>query len=167
MKLRKKQYADAINSLEGVEPNEKGQLTGNLSDSCIIPAYLRSETALGAGNASQALAEFQKFSTSTGIVGSCWSVPLAKLGTARASDVRINKPGERSLRKIPRSVEGRGCGDPHAQAGKGRSRQVPLKRNSPGSSLTRRAVQHRDRGTSRAYATGGVALSSATSSGPA
>jgi eukaryotic-like serine/threonine-protein kinase len=84
MKLRKKQYADAINSLEGVEPYEKGQLTGNLSDSCIIPAYLRGEAELGAGNASRALAEFQKFSTNVGIVGSCWSAPLAKLGTARA-----------------------------------------------------------------------------------
>jgi hypothetical protein len=84
MKLRKKQYADAINSLEGVEPYEKGRLTGNLSDSCIIPAYLRGEAERGAGNASLALAEFQKFSTNAGIVGSCWSAPLAKLGTARA-----------------------------------------------------------------------------------
>jgi len=84
MKLRKKQYADAINSLEGVTPYEKGQLTGNLSDSCMIPAFLRGEAELGAGNARQALAEFQKFSTDAGIVGSCWSAPLAKLGTARA-----------------------------------------------------------------------------------
>jgi len=84
MKLRKKQYADAINSLEGVTPYEKGQLTGNLSDSCMIPAFLRGEAQLGAGNAGQALAEFQKFSTDAGIVGSCWSSPLAKLGTARA-----------------------------------------------------------------------------------
>jgi eukaryotic-like serine/threonine-protein kinase len=84
MKLRKNQYADAINSLEGVTPYEKGQLTGNLSDSCMIPAYLRGEAELGAGNARQALAEFQKFSTDAGIVGSCWSAPLAKLGTARA-----------------------------------------------------------------------------------
>ena len=84
MKLRKKQYADAISSLEGVTPYEKGQLTGNLSDSCMIPAYLRGEAELGAGNARQALAEFQKFSTDAGIVGSCWSGPLARLGTARA-----------------------------------------------------------------------------------
>jgi eukaryotic-like serine/threonine-protein kinase len=84
MKLRKKQYADAINSLEGVTPYEKGQLTGNLSDSCMIPAFLRGEAQLGAGNARQALAEFQKFSTDAGIVGSCWSAPLAILGTARA-----------------------------------------------------------------------------------
>lgn len=84
MKLRKKQYADAISSLEGVTPYEKGQLTGNLSDSCMIPAFLRGEAELGAGNARQALGEFQKFSTNAGIVGSCWSAPLAKLGTARA-----------------------------------------------------------------------------------
>jgi len=84
IKLRKKQYADAIRSLEGVTPYEKGQLTGNLSDSCMIPAFLRGEAELGAGNARQAAAEFQKFSTDAGIVGSCWSAPLAKLGTARA-----------------------------------------------------------------------------------
>ena len=84
IKLRKKQYADALNSLEGVTPYEKGQLTGNLSDSCMTPAFLRGEAQLGAGNASQARAEFQKFSSDAGIVGSCWSAPLAKLGTARA-----------------------------------------------------------------------------------
>lgn len=50
----------------------------------MIPAFLRGEAELGAGNARQALAEFQKFSTDAGIVGSCWSAPLAKLGTARA-----------------------------------------------------------------------------------
>ena len=32
----------------------------------------------------QALAESQKFPADTGIAGSCWSAPLAKLGTARA-----------------------------------------------------------------------------------
>ena len=36
------------------------------------------------GNAREAVAEFQKSSTDAGIVGSCWSSPLAKLGTARA-----------------------------------------------------------------------------------
>jgi len=84
MKLRKKQYGDAINSLERALPYEKGQLTGNLSDSCMIPAFLRGEVQLGAGNGRQALAEFRKFSTDAGIVGSCWSAPLAKLGVARA-----------------------------------------------------------------------------------
>jgi tetratricopeptide (TPR) repeat protein len=84
IKIRKKQYGDALNSLEGVTPYEKGQLTGNLSDSCMIPAFLRGEAQLGAGSARQARAEFQKFSADAGIVGSCWSAPLAKLGAARA-----------------------------------------------------------------------------------
>jgi len=87
IKLRKKQYMDALNSLEGVTPYEKGQLTGNLSDSCMIPAFLRGEAQLGAGNVRQARAEFQKFSTDAGIVGSCWSAPLAKLGAARAEGI--------------------------------------------------------------------------------
>jgi predicted Zn-dependent protease len=87
IKLRKKQYADALNSLEGVTPYEKGQLTGNLSDSCMIPAFLRGEAHLGAGNVRQARADFQKFSTDAGIVGSCWSAPLAKLGAARAEAI--------------------------------------------------------------------------------
>ena len=42
---------------------------------------------MGAGNARQALAEFQKFSTNAGIVGSCWSAPLTKLGMARAESL--------------------------------------------------------------------------------
>jgi hypothetical protein len=91
MKLRKERYADAIHSLDGVTPYEKGQLTGNLSDSCMIPAFLRGEAQLGAGNARQALAEFQKFSTEAGIVGSCWSAPLAKLETARAASLAGEK----------------------------------------------------------------------------
>ncbi len=84
MNLRKKRYAEVVSGLEGVTPYEKGQLTGNLSDSCMIPAYLRGEAELGAGKGPAALVEFQKFSANAGVVGSCWSAPLAKLGTARA-----------------------------------------------------------------------------------
>ena len=42
-----------------------------------------SDTSLLA-NGAAALAEFQKFSANAGVVGSCWSAPLAKLGEARA-----------------------------------------------------------------------------------
>jgi eukaryotic-like serine/threonine-protein kinase len=84
MELRKKRYAESIRELEGVTPYEKGELTGNLSDSCMIPAFLRGEAELGAGNGAQAVIEFQKFAADAGIVGSCWSAPLAKLGEARA-----------------------------------------------------------------------------------
>jgi tetratricopeptide (TPR) repeat protein len=84
MDLRKKRYADVIRGLEGVTPYEKGQLTGNLSDSCMIPAFLRGEAHLGAGNGAAALMEFRKFDANAGVVGACWSAPLAKLGAARA-----------------------------------------------------------------------------------
>jgi len=84
MNLRKKRYAEVVSGLEGVTPYEKGQLTGNLSDSCMIPAYLRGEAQLDAGRSAAALVEFQKFSANAGVVGSCWSAPLGKLGIARA-----------------------------------------------------------------------------------
>jgi tetratricopeptide (TPR) repeat protein len=84
MALHKKQNAEAIEQLEVVAPYEKGQLTGNLSDSCMIPVYLRAEAELNIQKAGAALAEFQKIETSPGIIGSCWSGPLARLGEARA-----------------------------------------------------------------------------------
>jgi hypothetical protein len=53
----------------------------------MIPAYSRGAARLGVGNARQALAEFRKFSADAGIVGSCWSAPLVKLGVARAEEM--------------------------------------------------------------------------------
>jgi hypothetical protein len=70
--------------LEVVKPYERGQLIGNLSYSCLVPAYLRGEAYLGAGQGPQALAEFQKLIDSRGVVGNCWSGALALLGQARA-----------------------------------------------------------------------------------
>jgi len=85
--LHKKQNAQAIALLEGVIPYEKGQLTGNLSDSCMIPAYLRGEAYLKTPSGSEALREYQKIESSPGIIGNCWSGPLAKLGIARAQAI--------------------------------------------------------------------------------
>jgi len=82
--LHKKQNAQAITLLESVIPYEKGQLTGNLSDSCMIPAYLRGEAYLHTPSGSEALREYQKIDDSPGIIGNCWSGPLAKLGIARS-----------------------------------------------------------------------------------
>jgi hypothetical protein len=50
----------------------------------MIPVYLRGEAYLAAGQAAQALAEFQKFEDSRGVVVNCWVGPLARLGQARA-----------------------------------------------------------------------------------
>lgn len=83
--IHNKQNVEAIRFLEIVAPYEKGQLTGNLSDSCMIPAYLRGEAFLGLQKGREALAEFHKIQSFPGITGSCWSGPLSKLGAARAA----------------------------------------------------------------------------------
>jgi tetratricopeptide (TPR) repeat protein len=82
--IQKQQPAEAIRQLEVVLPFEKGQLTGNLSDSCMIPVYLRGEAELSAKKPQQAAAEFQKIEVNSGVVGNCWSAPLSKLEKARA-----------------------------------------------------------------------------------
>lgn len=74
----------ALASLETAKPFERGQLIGNLSYSCMVPAYLRGEAYLAEKQGPQALGEFQKLADSRGIVGNCWSGALALLGQARA-----------------------------------------------------------------------------------
>lgn len=83
--IRKKQFVPAVQFLEIVAPYEKGQLTGNLSDSCMIPAYLRGEAFLGLQKGHEALTEFRKIQSYPGITGSCWSGPLSRIGVARAA----------------------------------------------------------------------------------
>jgi len=76
--------AKAIEMLEIVKPYERGQLIGNLSYSCMLPAYLRGEAYLNAKQGSLAVAEFQKLLDSRGVVGNCWTGALAYLGQGRA-----------------------------------------------------------------------------------
>jgi tetratricopeptide (TPR) repeat protein len=83
--------ARALELLEVVKPYERGQLIGNLSYSCMVPAYLRGEAYLGAGQGPPALAEFQKLIDSRGVVGNCWSGALALLGQARAQALSGSK----------------------------------------------------------------------------
>jgi eukaryotic-like serine/threonine-protein kinase len=82
--MRKRQNAEAIQQLEIVLPYEKGQLTGNSSDSCMIPTYLRGEAELALQKGHQAAMEFQKIEANPGVIGNCWSGALARLGKARA-----------------------------------------------------------------------------------
>ena len=88
--------ARALELLEGVKPYERGQLIGNLSYSCMIPAYLRGEAYLGAKQGAQALAEFQKLLDNRGVVGNCWTGALATLGQARAQALDGSKNAARS-----------------------------------------------------------------------
>jgi eukaryotic-like serine/threonine-protein kinase len=76
--------AKAIELLEPVKPFERGQLIGNLSNSCLIPPYLRGQAYLAMKQGMQALAEFQKIQDSRGVVVNCWAGSLGRLGKARA-----------------------------------------------------------------------------------
>src|SRR5215813_15356071 len=72
--------AQALERLQAVKSYERGQLIGNLSYSCMIPAYLRGEAYLATKKGTLALVEFRKLTDNPGIVGNCWSGALAFLG---------------------------------------------------------------------------------------
>lgn len=82
--LVNQQPAQAVDLLEAARRYERGQLIGNLSYSCMIPAYLRGEAYLAMKRGALALAEFQRFGDNRGVVGNCWSGALALLGQGRA-----------------------------------------------------------------------------------
>jgi Tfp pilus assembly protein PilF len=84
IEMRHHRDQQAIHQLEVVQPYEKGQLTGNSSDSCMIPAYLRGEAQLALQQGRQAALEFQKIEANPGVIGNCWSGALARLGKARS-----------------------------------------------------------------------------------
>jgi tetratricopeptide (TPR) repeat protein len=88
--------AKSLELLEIVKPYERGQLIGNLSYSCMLPAYFRAEAYLSAKKGPQAFAEFQKLLDNRGIVGNCWSGALAILGQARAQELSGSKNAARS-----------------------------------------------------------------------
>lgn len=85
MAMHVKHHEEALQILEIVAPYEKGQLTGNLSDSCMLPAYLRAEAYLELHRGHEALNEFHKILSAPGVTGSCWSGPLSVMGSARAA----------------------------------------------------------------------------------
>ena len=82
--LLRQNPARAIELLEPVKPFERGQLIGNLSNSCMIPPYLRGQAYLAMKQGMQALAEFQKIQDSRGVIVNCWAGSLGRLGKARA-----------------------------------------------------------------------------------
>ena len=96
LNLANQKPAQALELLESVKPYERGQLIGNLSYACMIPAYLRGEAYLATKQGGPALAEFQKLSDNRGIVGNCWSGALALLGQARAQALTGSKDAARN-----------------------------------------------------------------------
>jgi eukaryotic-like serine/threonine-protein kinase len=53
--------------------------------SCLYPVYVRGEAYLAEGQGSSAVSEFQKVLDHSGIVWSCWTGALARLGVARGN----------------------------------------------------------------------------------
>ncbi|MGA2901481.1 MAG: protein kinase, partial [Candidatus Acidiferrales bacterium] len=84
--LNKKDSAGALSALEPVtSPLELGQIPFVLNTSCMYPTYIRGQAYLAAGQGKEAAAEFQKILDHSGIVWSCWTGALARLGVARAN----------------------------------------------------------------------------------
>jgi hypothetical protein len=75
----------ALNALQAATPIEFGQMQFLVNASCLYPTYVRGEAYLAAGQGSAADAEFQKILDHSGIVWTCWTGALARLGVARAN----------------------------------------------------------------------------------
>jgi len=83
--LDRKNPAVALNALQTASPIELGQMASVLNISCLYSVYVRGEAYLAAGKGSAATAEFQKILDHNGIVWTCWTGALARLGVARAN----------------------------------------------------------------------------------
>jgi hypothetical protein len=83
--LDQKNPASALNALHAASAIELGQIQFVLNTSCLYPVYVRGEAYLAAGQGNEAAAEFQKILDHGGIVWSCWTGALARLGVARAN----------------------------------------------------------------------------------
>ncbi len=77
--------AAALDTLHAATPIEFGQIQFLLDASCLYPTYVRGEAYLAAGQGTAAAAEFQKILDHSGIVWTCWTGALARLGMARAN----------------------------------------------------------------------------------
>ncbi len=85
MAINAKDAAAAISDLQSaMPPVEYGQIGFVANITCLYPTYIRGQAYLAAGQGKQAAAEFQKIIDHSGVVWSCWTGALARLGVARA-----------------------------------------------------------------------------------
>jgi len=83
--LNGKNPALAINALQSASAIELGMIPFFNNTSCLYPIYVRGEAYLAAGQGNAAAVEFRKILDHSGIVWSCWTGALARLGAARAN----------------------------------------------------------------------------------
>ena len=74
----------ALNALQPAFAMELGLVPFSNNTSCLYPVFVRGRAYLAAGQGNAAAAEFRKILDHSGIVGTCWTGALARLGLARA-----------------------------------------------------------------------------------
>jgi tetratricopeptide (TPR) repeat protein len=79
-----KDTTSAIEQLRAAGPVELGLPSGNATNSCLYPAYVRGQAFLAAGRGGEAGAEFQKILDHRGLVWNCATGALARLELGRA-----------------------------------------------------------------------------------
>src|SRR5271165_1678858 len=82
--LDKKSATAAVDRLHTAGPIELGMVPFLFNTSCLYSAYVRGNANLAVGNADAAAAEFQRILDHNGVVWSCSTAAMAKLGLARA-----------------------------------------------------------------------------------
>jgi DNA-binding winged helix-turn-helix (wHTH) protein/Tfp pilus assembly protein PilF len=85
--LDKKNLPTDQSARRAASPIELGQIAFVNNISCLYPVYVRGEAYLADGRASDAAVEFQKLLDHNGVVWSCWTGALARLGVARANSL--------------------------------------------------------------------------------
>ncbi len=85
--LDRKNPSRALNALQPAFAMELGLVPFSNNTSCLYSVYVRGGAYLAAGQGNAAAAEFRKILDHSGIVGTCWTGALARLGLARAESL--------------------------------------------------------------------------------
>lgn len=84
IEVTRKNDSHSIELLQPVIPFELGMLSGNATNSCLYPVYVRAQAYLNAHQGPAAATEFQKLLDHRGLLWNCPTGALARLGLARA-----------------------------------------------------------------------------------
>jgi tetratricopeptide (TPR) repeat protein len=83
--IQRKNPAQALDVLQSASTHELGLIPFTNNTSCLFPVYVRGQAFLSSGQGAAASAEFKKVIDHSGIVATCWTGALARLGSARAN----------------------------------------------------------------------------------